>query len=345
MHTDHPSPAPNTPTEHPSSPILPFPTPSDLPALYELGPELGRGQFGIIRSCTRRSSATLFACKSISKLDIHCSRDIENVVREVLIMKKLCKSSSSVQAAACPTKFATNLPSHRTCNAAAACGFVRLHDVIEDSKFVHLIMDICRGGDLFDRIVKRKCYPEARAASILRSLLETLQLCHSMGVMHRDLKPENVLFVDNSDTSPIKLADFGLALEFTPGQKVSGMAGSTFYMAPEILRGEDYSEKIDMWSAGVILYVLLSGVPPFWEATEQETFKAIQEGDLSFPPDPWAGISWSAKDMILHMICPDAEARLTPAQALKHPWIVQHAKRAKQGQRLCAYRSGCHKWG
>ncbi|KAI5061200.1 hypothetical protein GOP47_0023705 [Adiantum capillus-veneris] len=342
MHTHNSPPAPHPPTENPFTPILPFTTPSDLASLYELGSELGRGQFGIIRSCKHQSLGTIFACKSISKLGIRCSRDIENVIREVLLMKKLSKSADSLQA--CPTIFsATDRTSHRSFTSAApACGIVGLHDVVEDSRFVHLIMDICQGGDLFDRIVKRKCYPEAQAASLLKSLLETLQLCHSMGVMHRDLKPENILFFDESDASPIKLADFGLALEFTPGQKVSGMAGSTFYMAPEMLRGEEYTEQIDMWSAGVILYVLLSGVPPFWEATEQETLKAIQEGDLSFPPDPWAGISSSAKDLIIHIICADAEARLSPAQALKHPWILQHAKKARQGHRLCTALR--HKW-
>lgn len=334
MHTLDTSATPATISdENPSStPILPLTTPSDLPARYKLGPELGRGQFGIIRSCTSRSSGTLFACKSISKLGIRTAREVEHVRQEVLVMRKLSKCCH-----------VTNHLSSHSQNSAPACGIVRLHDVVEDSGFVHLIMDLCQGGDLFDRIMQRKHYPEAQAASLMKSLLETLQLCHSMGVMHRDLKPENILFVDNSDTSPIKLADFGLALEFTPGQKVSGMAGSTFYMAPEMLQGEEYSEKIDMWSAGVILYVLLSGVPPFWKATEQETFKAIQEGDLSFPPDPWGGISSPAKDLITHMICLDADARLTPVQALKHPWIMQHAKRGRQAQRHCSFRPTCYK--
>ncbi|KAH7429911.1 hypothetical protein KP509_09G071200 [Ceratopteris richardii] len=224
----------------------------------------------------------------------------------------------------------------RQCNrrngTCADPGVVRLHDVVEDSGFVHLIMDLCEGGDLFDRITRQNRYTEARAACIMRSLLEALQLCHGMGIVHRDLKPENILFLDSSDASPIKLADFGLALEFTQGQQVSGMAGSTFYVAPEVLQGLSYSTEIDMWSAGVILYVMLSGTPPFWEATEDGTFKAIQQGNLNFPPDPWAGISHYAKDLVLRMLCSDVESRLTTAQALNHPWIVKNSKRGLRAQ-------------
>lgn len=295
-----------------SSRILPFPTPSDLGVLYELGPELGRGQFGVIRSCTSRISGAHFACKSISKVRLRTPHDLEEVAREVHIMKHLSNGSPPGGSLTCPRG-----------------SIVGLHEVIEDKAFVHLIMELCRGGELFDRIVKKKRYPEAQAAYLLKCLMETVQFCHSMGIMHRDLKPENILLVDDSDTSPIKLADFGLALEFSPGQKFSGMAGSAYYIAPEVLQGE-YSEEIDVWSAGVILYVLLSGVPPFWGATEQSIFKAIQEGELDLTCDPWDKISSSAKDLISRMLCPNAKVRLTPAQVLEHPWILHHTEKPQK---------------
>ncbi|MCO5580221.1 hypothetical protein L7F22_034087 [Adiantum nelumboides] len=287
--------------------ILPFRTPSDLAALYELGPELGRGQFGIIHKCTSRSSGTLFACKSISKLRLRSIHDIKDVVREINIMRHL----------------SNHVPPHDDASKAARRSFVHLHEVIEDSAFVHLIIELCSGGELFDRIVKKKYYPEAQAASLMKSLLETLKFCHDLGIMHRDLKPENVLFVDESDESDIKLADFGLALEFSPGQKFSGMAGSAYYMAPEVLHGE-YSEEVDMWSAGVIMYVLLSGVPPFWGHTEQGIFNAIQEGQLDLTSEPWQTISPSAKDLIAQMLCVDVKLRCTAARALEHPWIASN---------------------
>lgn len=286
--------------------ILPFRTPSDLAALYELGPELGRGQFGIIRKCTNRTSGISFACKSISKLRLRTIHDIKDVVREINIMK--CLSSHMPLNGGTPT---------------TGRNIVCLHEVIEDSAYVHLIIELCSGGELFDRIVKMKRYSEAQAARVMKSLLETLQFCHSMGIMHRDLKPENLLLVDDSDESDIKLADFGLALEFSPGQKFSGMAGSAYYIAPEVLRGE-YAEEVDIWSAGVIMYVLLSGVPPFWGHTEEGIFDAIQEGQVDLTSEPWQTISPSAKDLITQMLCVDVKLRCTPAQALEHPWITLH---------------------
>ncbi|KAI5061195.1 hypothetical protein GOP47_0023700 [Adiantum capillus-veneris] len=287
------------------TPILPFRTRSHLGSFYNLGHELGRGQYGIIRSCTCRSSGTSFACKSISKLHLSREADVEDAVGEVRIMKLL---------------------SNPCCGSA--CSIVRLHDVVEDKSFIHLILELCRGGELYERIVLKKCYSEVHAAIMMKSLLETVQYCHSMGIMHRDIKPENILLVEDSDTSPVKLADFGLALEFSAGQKFSGIAGSSYYMAPEILEGE-YSAEIDIWSVGVVMYVLLSGAPPFWGATEQRIYKAIQKGELSFPSNPWDKISSSAKDLIAKMLHPNAKLRMTSAEALKHPWIRLHTNYAE----------------
>ncbi|MCO5580201.1 hypothetical protein L7F22_034067 [Adiantum nelumboides] len=301
--------APDSHTKDSSfTPIFPFSTRCDLGSLYNLGRELGQGQYGVIRSCTCRSSGASFACKSISKLHLMRQGDLQDAVPEVRIMKLL---------------------SNPGCRSARS--LVSLHDVIEDKSFIHLILELCRGGELFERIVTKKCYSEIHAAVIMKSLLETVQYCHRMGVMHRDIKPENILLVEDSDKSPVKLADFGLALEFSPGQKFSGIAGSSYYMAPEILQGE-YSAEIDIWSVGVVLYVLLSGFPPFCGATDQQIYKAIRKGDLAFPSKQWDDISLSAKDLVTKMLHPNAELRITAAQALRHPWIVLHTNDAKQNQ-------------
>ncbi|KAI5061194.1 hypothetical protein GOP47_0023699 [Adiantum capillus-veneris] len=290
------------------TPILPFCTRSHLGSFYNLGYELGRDRYGIIRSCICRPSGASFACKSISKRHLSREGDVEGVVREIRIMKLLsnphCRSS---------------------------CSIVRFHDVVEEKSFIHLILELCRGGELYERIVTKKCYSEVRAAIMMKSLLETVQYCHSVGIMHRDIKPENILLVEDSDASPIKLADFGLALEFSAGQKFSGIAGSSYYMALEILQG-NYSAEIDIWSTGVVMYVLLSGAPPFWGVTEQRIYKAIQKGGLSFPSNPWDDISSSAKDLIAKMLHPNAKSRITTAEALKHPWILLHTNDAKQNQ-------------
>ncbi|KAH7297377.1 hypothetical protein KP509_26G067000 [Ceratopteris richardii] len=176
--------------------ILPFSTPRDLDSHYQLGQELGKGQFGLIRVCRCRASGTLYACKSISKLR---TQDLPDILREVLVMQRLSLASQAV----------TNL------NASSS--IVRLHQVVEDDSHVHLIMELCCGGELFHRIVKKKCFQEREAALIIKSLMESIQFCHSMGVIHRDIKPENILFLEESESSCIKLADFGLASEIFPG--------------------------------------------------------------------------------------------------------------------------------
>ncbi|KAH7444685.1 hypothetical protein KP509_02G088000 [Ceratopteris richardii] len=284
--------------------LLLFSTRSDLGSFYDLGPELGRGQYGIIRRCRCRSSGSLFACKSISKECLVSPQDTESIVREVRIMKCLSNPANST-----------------------AGGILRLHEVIEDKIHIHLILELCQGGDLYESIAKNKRYSEVRAASIMKSLLESLQVCHRMGIMHRDIKPENILLIDKSDNSDIKLADFGLSLEFSKGQKFAGLAGSSYYIAPEILQGE-YSEEIDIWSAGVIMYIILSGAPPFWGATEQRIYKAIQKGDLRFSSKPWDEISMSAKDLIGKMLHPDPKCRIPAAGALSHPWILYHTQKS-----------------
>ncbi|KAH7444686.1 hypothetical protein KP509_02G088100 [Ceratopteris richardii] len=179
-----------------------------------------------------------------------------------------------------------------------------------------MILELCQGGDLYESIAKNKRYSEVRAASIMKSLLESLQVCHRMGIMHRDIKPENILLIDKADNSDIKLADFGLSLKFSKGQKFAGLAGSSYYIPPEILQGE-YSEEIDMWSAGVIMYIILSGTSPDWGATEQRIYKAIQKGDMRFSSKLWDEISVSAKDLIGRMLHPDPKCRI-PAAELYH---------------------------
>ncbi|KAH7291022.1 hypothetical protein KP509_30G073600 [Ceratopteris richardii] len=305
-------------------PILPFSTPSDIVPLYELGSQLGRGEFGVVCKCTKRITGQIFACKSISKLQLSTSEETQNIVREATIMQLL----SSHGPADGP-----NLPS--------GSNVVHLHDIVEDRTSVHLIMDLCSGGDLFDKIAKVKRFPEVQAAHVMKSLLEGLQYCHKKGIIHRDIKPENILLVDDSEQPTIKLADFGLALEFSPGQKFCGVAGSAYYMAPEVLDGE-YSVEIDMWSSGVLMYVLLSGVPPFWGNTEQDIFNAIRNGSLDLNSGIWQLISPVAKDLISKMLCVDVKSRCTSSQALRFPdeGMLLHQFRVVRSIRECALIAG-----
>jgi serine/threonine protein kinase len=273
---------------------------------YQLQEELiGRGRFGVIRRCFNKRSGQQAACKTIRKADLlHDSIDRECLNNEIKIMEYV----------------------------AGHPAVVSLHEAYEDDDFVHLVMEMCSGGDLFDRIVSRKNtvpFSEEEAATVLQKLMEAISYCHSMGIAHRDIKPDNILFVSNSNSlAQIKLVDFGQASSFSPGQGLmQGIVGTPHYVAPEVLGGKDYSEKVDVWSAGVILYIMLSGVPPFVGETPQEIFEAVLCGRLRFPSDPWLSISHSAKDLIRRMLSRDVTRRSSAHQVLEHPWITTHAPR------------------
>ncbi|EOY32687.1 Calcium-dependent protein kinase 19 isoform 2, partial [Theobroma cacao] len=187
-------------------------------------------------------------------------------------------------------------------------------------------MELCEGGELFDRIVARGHYTERAAAGVMRTIVEVVQMCHKHGVMHRDLKPENFLFANKKETAPLKAIDFGLSVFFKPGERFNEIVGSPYYMAPEVLK-RNYGPEVDVWSAGVILYILLCGVPPFWAETEQGVAQAIIRSVIDFKRDPWPKVSDNAKDLVRKMLNPDPKQRLTAQEVLEHPWL-QNAKKA-----------------
>ncbi|MED6130970.1 Calcium-dependent protein kinase 13 [Stylosanthes scabra] len=265
---------------------------------YLVDRELGRGEFGVTYLCIDRETRELLACKSISKRKLRTAVDVEDVRREVAIMRHLPRSPS----------------------------IVSLREACEDDNAVHLVMELCEGGELFDRIVARGHYTERAAAAVARTIVEVVQLCHKHGVIHRDLKPENFLFANKKENSPLKAIDFGLSIFFKQGERFSEIVGSPYYMAPEVLK-RNYGPEIDIWSAGVILYILLCGVPPFWAESEQGVAQAILRGLIDFKREPWPSISESAKSLVRQMLEPDPKLRLTAKQVLEHPWL-QNAKKA-----------------
>ncbi|KDO76376.1 hypothetical protein CISIN_1g010013mg [Citrus sinensis] len=264
----------------------------DVRNTYIFGRELGRGQFGVTYLVTHKDTKQQFACKSISSRKLINRDDVEDVRREVQIMH--------------------HLTGHRN--------IVELKGAYEDRHSVNLIMDLCAGGELFDRIIAKGHYSERAAANLCRQMVTVVHYCHSMGVMHRDLKPENFLFSSSAEDSPLKATDFGLSVFFKPGDVFKDLVGSAYYVAPEVLR-RNYGAEADIWSAGVILYILLSGVPPFWGETEQSIFDAILRGHIDFSSDPWPNISSSAKDIVKKMLHADPKERLSAAEVLNHPWM------------------------
>ncbi|CAI8619254.1 unnamed protein product [Vicia faba] len=272
--------------------VLPYRT-ERITEIYRMGRKLGQGQFGTTYLCTHKSSNRRYACKSIPKRKLFCKEDYEDVWREIQIMHHLSEHSH----------------------------VVRIEGTYEDSSAVHIVMELCEGGELFDRIVQKGHYSERQAATLIKTIVEVVEACHSLGVMHRDLKPENFLFDTVEEDAKLKATDFGLSVFYKPGESFSDVVGSPYYVAPEVLR-KLYGPESDVWSAGVILYILLSGVPPFWAETEPGIFRQILLGKLDFQSEPWPSISDSAKDLIRKMLDQNPRTRLTAHEVLRHPWIV-----------------------
>ncbi|GAB2271937.1 Calcium-dependent protein kinase 4 [Dionaea muscipula] len=276
----------------PTHTVLPHQTPR-LRDHFLIGKKLGQGQFGTTYSCTEKTTGDQYACKSIPKRKLLCREDYEDVWREIQIMHHLSEHPN----------------------------VVRIKGAYEDSVFVHLVMELCAGGELFDRIVAKGHYSEMQAAQLIKTIVGVVETCHSLGVMHRDLKPENFLFASADEDGKLKATDFGLSVFYKPDQYFSDVVGSPYYVAPEVLC-KRYGCESDVWSAGVILYILLSGVPPYWAESESGIFRQILHGKLDFESEPWPSISDSAKDLIRKMLHRDPKKRLTAHQVLCHPWIL-----------------------
>ena len=147
----------------------------------------------------------------------------------------------------------------------------------------------------------------------MKQLLTAIAHCHRFGIVHRDIKPDNILF---DEMNRVKLADFGSADWVGEEGTLSGVVGTPYYVAPEVVMGRDYNEKVDVWSAGVVLYVLLAGFPPFYGETAEEIFQAVVRGNLRFPPKVFRNVSPEAKDLLRKMICRDVSRRFSAEQAL-----------------------------
>ncbi|KAG1670697.1 hypothetical protein FOA52_010973 [Chlamydomonas sp. UWO 241] len=271
-------------------------TPNDpkLEDMYTVGKQIGKGAFGIVRISTRKEDSKDFAVKSISKAKLVCKEDVQDVQAEVAIMNLVAGHNNVV----------TVKTTH------------------EDRDSVHICMELCAGGELFDSIVEAGNFSEKKAAQVFRKMVEVVHHCQELGVMHRDLKPENFLLTSKGADGELKLTDFGLGVFFKPGERFRDLVGSPYYVAPEVLR-KNYGHEADMWSLGVILYILLSGLPPFWGDTEEQIFKMVLRGHIDFKTDPWPRISDAAKSCVKRLLEQDATKRATTQEILGHEWLVK----------------------
>ncbi|KAL3916932.1 MAG: hypothetical protein SGILL_004951, partial [Bacillariaceae sp.] len=209
---------------------------------------------------------------------------------------------------------------------------IRLYDFFTEPSTYYLVMEQMSGGELFDRIVAKAYYNEKEARDTCLILLEAVGYMHENHVAHRDLKPENLLLLSKDDDSAVKIADFGFAKKVYEENSLTTQCGTPGYVAPEILEGTPYDQRADMWSVGVILYILLGGYPPFIESTQRDLFRKIRRGEYEFHEEYWGTVSTEAKELISSLLTVKASKRLDAPSALENSWIRgDDASLAKKG--------------
>jgi calcium-dependent protein kinase len=253
---------------------------------------LGAGAFGEVRVCVHRESGAQRAVKVLRKA--HMDEDEKRMFfNEISILKDLDHPN-----------------------------ILKMYEFFEDDKRYYIVTDICKGGELFDEIVARGKFSERDASMLMKQVLSCINYCHQNRIVHRDLKPENILLEQNKEFDQIKIIDFGTSLVVDEGKKLDEKLGTPYYIAPEVL-AKNYTNKCDIWSCGVITYIVLSGIPPFNGASDQEIMKKVKVGKFSFSDPIWNNISDQAKDFITQLLTKDQNKRPSAELALKHPWIEQ----------------------
>ncbi|XP_063053821.1 death-associated protein kinase 2-like [Engraulis encrasicolus] len=264
---------------------------------YDIGEELGSGQFAIVKRCKEKSTGVEYAAKFIKKRQSRASRRgvrREEIEREVTILQQI---------------------QHQN--------VITLHDIYENRTDVVLILELVSGGELFDFLAQKESLSEEEATEFLKQILDGVQHLHSKHIAHFDLKPENIMLLNNKVPLPrIKLIDFGLAHKLEQdGADFKNIFGTPEFVAPEIVNYEPLGLEADMWSIGVITYILLSGASPFLGETKQETLANISAMNYDFDEDFFGSTSELAKSFIRQLLVKDTRKRMTIQDALNHPWI------------------------
>ncbi|NWV04495.1 KS6A2 kinase, partial [Ptilonorhynchus violaceus] len=259
---------------------------------YEIKEDIGIGSYSVCKRCVHKATEAEFAVKIIDKSKRDPSEEIEILLRY-----------------------------------GQHPNIITLKDVYDDGKFVYLVMELMRGGELLDRILRQKCFSEREASAVLCTITRTVDYLHSQGVVHRDLKPSNILYMDESgNPDSIRICDFGFAKQL---RAENGLLMTPCYtanfVAPEVLKRQGYDAACDIWSLGILLYTMLAGFTPFANGpddTPEEILARIGSGKYALTGGNWDSVSDTAKDIVSKMLHVDPHQRLTAVQVLRHPWIV-----------------------
>ncbi|XP_063800114.1 serine/threonine-protein kinase 33 isoform X2 [Pseudophryne corroboree] len=269
--------------------------------IYAFGKKLGQGSFGVVIEATHRDTGRIWAIKKVNREKAGSSA-VKLLEREVSILKRVNHDH-----------------------------IIHLEEVFETPKRMYLVMELCEGGELQGILERRTHLRESETRHVIHSLASAIAYLHKKDVVHRDLKLENILVKSNEQADDeemilnIKVTDFGLAVQkggVGSENMLQSTCGTPIYMAPEVINAHDYSQQCDIWSIGVIMYMLLSGNPPFMGSSEEKLFQHIKRGKLKFSDPVWDAVSDAAKDVLQKLLRVDPADRITANELLDDPWIT-----------------------
>jgi len=263
---------------------------SKITSDYEFIKEIGSGAFSKVYKARHKLSKTLRCVKKLSKKDLTEDEKMK-LVEEVSILKTLDHPN-----------------------------ILKVLEFYQNDKYFFIVTEFLEGGELFDRIMECQSFSEEASTLVMEQIISAVLYLHKHGFIHRDLKPENIIFETKDPKSKIKVIDFGTSCSFEKGNKLKKKLGTPYYIAPEVLK-RNYDEKCDVWSSGVIMYILLCGYPPFNGPNDKIIFQRVLEGKFAFPDEDWSGISKQAKDLIKKMLCYDPSKRIPTGDCLQHEWF------------------------
>lgn len=267
----------------------------EFETVYKLGRVLGQGSFAKVYLAQNKIENNKWAIKAINRSTLNAS-DTESLELEIEVLRKV---------------------HHRN--------IVYTKEIYDSTSHCYIVMECMKGGELFDRIVEKEHFSEKEAKHAMVEIVCAIKYCHDQGIVHRDLKPENILYDSNKEDAVLKLADFGLADLMREDVALTAACGTPTYIAPEILsnKGKGYGAAVDMWSIGVILYIINCGFPPFYADDDKHLFKAIRQGKFEYLSPYWDDASSELKDLIDKLLVVDPAQRYTADEVLGHAWLSE----------------------
>jgi calcium/calmodulin-dependent protein kinase I len=259
---------------------------------------LHNGQTAKVYECTNKRTHAVFALKMIERKQ-KSRKSVKKTMAEMVLREVAILDSLKHQ------------------------HIIEVKELFEDDDHFFLVMEYMRGGDVFEKLLEVKKYSEKDARKLSKSLLQAAAFFHSQNVAHRDLKPQNLLLKSKNDLCDIVISDFGFACRVHTPQSLTTRCGTPSYVAPEVLKNAPYDQAVDMWSIGVIIYVVLCGYPPFTDQNQSELFRKIRMSNWKFKGEEWENVSEEAKDLIRGLLVANPIQRLTAAKALQCSWFNQ----------------------